>query len=311
MLFVKMNRPDNFPLPFPNHPWYLNTILGKDTWTSTKVNDNYQNLQGILSFQQKRRYGLKIITPPALCPRLGPVLFYPNKLSTNAEKQSFAWKVLTKLAEQLPYFDYARILWPYQMQYGRPWQALGWSQSVRYSYVLNLQKTEEELWRDVRAHQQRNIRKAAKKLIIAESTDTASHWGLYRKTLLARPGVALPDRVVKGIDHLVKEDYPGRLFYASDNTGQVHASLFVIHDQKSAIYLLPYSDPQLRQSGAAPYLIWHAIRWAKEVGMKYFDFEGSHLSGVETFFRSFGAEAWPYYEFEKGRKWILAARLLT
>lgn len=297
------------PTNFPYQQWYLNAILGEGSLHYTKVLDNQNQLLGILPFQLKSKWGLKLITPPPLCPRLGPLLF-PKAEITPGAQQDFSWKVLTELSQQLPLFDYARIRWPYELVYGRPWQALGWEQTVRYSYVLDLKSEEDQLWKGIRSHQRRNISKAMKSLKITDSTIAIDHWKLYEKMHSIRPQVKISDRIRKSFDDLLSQNFPVKLFYATDESGRTHASLMMVYDQQFAIYLLPYSDPTLRQSGAAPLILWHAIRWAKQVGLPYFDFEGSHLPGVESFFRSFGATAWPYYEFEKGNKWIIAAKRL-
>jgi CelD/BcsL family acetyltransferase involved in cellulose biosynthesis len=301
---------DPWPPHFPHQQWYLNAIASESSWHHVKVLDNQKQVLGILPFQIKSKWGIKLITPPPLCPRLGPLLFPPAEMNTPREQQDFSWKVLRELAQQLPPFAYARIRWPYNLFYGRPWQALGWEQTVRYSYVLDLKMEEEELWNGIRSYQRRNIRKGLKCLSIKDSVNTRDHWELYQKMVKIRPEVKISDRIRASFDELVRGDFSVKLFYAVDSREQAHASLMMVYDQQFAIYLLPYSDPALRQSGAAPLLLWHAIRWAKEAGLEYFDFEGSHLPGVEFFFRSFGATAWPYYEFEKGNKWIMAAKRL-
>ncbi len=120
-----------------------------------------------------------------------------------------------------------------------------------------------------------------------------------------------PQLTIKQVEHLhqaAREQGACQFWVVYDAANNPHAALWLYYDQSTAYNLLLGSDPITRQSGAVPYLLWHAIRWAKEQGLNYFDFEGSHLPGVEPFFRSFGAQAWPYHEFVKGKKWLLALR---
>ncbi len=300
-----------WPTQFPYQQWYLNAIAGESSWDYVKVEDKEQQVLGLLPFQQKTRFGLKLITPPPLCPRLGPLLFPPEELKTPRQLQDFSWEVLTGLAQQLPRFAYARICWPYHLTYGRPWQALGWEQRVRYSYVLSLLQGSKEIWHNFKPSLRNKIRKAEKSLEIIDAEDWLAVHQLTQKSFNHR-GIKeqVSATLLENLDQAARQGNQRKIWLAKDKEGQLHASIWLIWDQTTAYNLLLGSDPALRQSGAAPLLLWHAIRWAKQAGLAYFDFEGSHLPGVESFFRSFGATAWPYYEFEKGSKWIMAAKRL-
>ncbi len=305
-------RGDPWPSQFPYQQWYLDAIAGESAWNYVKVEDKEQLLLGILPFQEKTRFGLKTITPPPLCPRLGPFLFPPRELKTPKQLQDFSWRVLTELALQLPTFAYARICWPYHLSYGRPWQVLGWEQRVRYSYVLPLSKGRKEIWNNFKPSLRNKIRKAEKSLTVIDSEDWLTVHELTKMSFIHR-GVKeqITNILLESLDQAARQKRERKIWLAKDKEGRVHAGIWLIWDQATAYNLLLGSDPALRQSGAAPLLLWHAIRWAREAGLEYFDFEGSHLPGVESFFRSFGATAWPYYEFEKGNKWTMAIKRLA
>jgi hypothetical protein len=53
--------------------------------------------------------------------------------------------------------------------------------------------------------------------------------------------------------------------------------------------------------GAGVSCLEHCILYAKRLGLEVFDFEGSMMPEVESYFRSFGPRMVPYYTINKGR----------
>ena len=47
--------------------------------------------------------------------------------------------------------------------------------------------------------------------------------------------------------------------------------------------------------------MWEAIKFAKKLGIKYFDFEGSMVPQIERYFRGFGGKLTPYYRINKAK----------
>jgi len=68
------------------------------------------------------------------------------------------------------------------------------------------------------------------------------------------------------------------------------AAACCIHDATTAYYILGGHDADKKQRGAAGIAVLSAIRYAKELGIKTFDFEGSMIPAIESFFRGFGGE---------------------
>ncbi|MEL6969541.1 MAG: GNAT family N-acetyltransferase [Bacteroidota bacterium] len=307
---TQMNTyPDSWPQQFPYPTWYLDAVSGSAGWDYIRVDDAEGNLQGLLPFQLRRRWGLRFLTSPPLSPRLGPWIRYPKQEQTEQQKLAYLHRVLTALDEALPEADYYRISWPYELTYGMPWQMRGWQQRLRYSYVLPLEKATTQLWKALKPSLRNKIRKGEKSLRIESSDDWQLLFQLVDEVFLYRNvSRQLAIDQVKDLHQAARQQKACQLWLVYDEAGNPHAALWLYYDQTTAYNLLLGSDPAMRQSGAVPFLLWHAIRWAKEQGLRYFDFEGSHLPGVEPFFRSFGAEAWPYNEFVKGKKWLLAFR---
>ena len=75
---------------------------------------------------------------------------------------------------------------------------------------------------------------------------------------------------------------------AEDDRGRVHAAGYFVWDESSMYYLYGGLDPELKSSGAMSLVLWEAISHARRVS-RAFDFEGSMLPSIESFFRSFGS----------------------
>ena len=88
------------------------------------------------------------------------------------------------------------------------------------------------------------------------------------------------------------------MFYAIVEIGNVHASYYFVYDKNVCYYLISGSNPEFRSSGAQTLILWEGIQFAAKVS-KAFDFEGSMIEGIETFFRAFGGEFIINYEIKK------------
>jgi len=300
--------PEKWPSKFPYAPWYLDVVA--NDWRFVKSINNDGDIDGILPFQLEKRWGLKLLTPPPLCPRLGPLLFYKEGMNQQ-EKQIFESKVLLDLEQQLPKCHHAKINWPYELTQSLSWEKAGWEQKKRYSYVLDLSESLDTIWRGFKPSVRNKIRKAQKHLKIVTSQDWQVPFLLTQKVFEHRKvKEQLSFSFMSGLDNAAQIHKSRVVFIASDKLGQNHAAMWLFFDENAAYNLLLGSDPELRSSGAAPFLIWHAIQFSKEQGLTIFDFEGSQLPGVEAFFRSFGGEAKNYYQLTKTVGWLKTLKLV-
>lgn len=294
--------PKKWPQNFPYAPWYLDAVADQWDYVSTYDKDNH--ITGVLPFCIKKKMGVRMLSPPPLSPRLGPFVFYPKDLNEQ-EKKQFEERVLIKLVQQLPRVHHAKINWPYELTNGLPWQQLGWELKERFSFVIDLSQKKEVIWKAFKPSLRNKIRKAEKLVHVHENNDWTIPFNLTQKVFEHRKTKKqLPYAMMKRLDKAAKGQKSRKIFIATDKNNQIHAAIWLLYDEYSAYNLLLGSDPGLRSSGAVSLLLWHAIQFSKEKGLKAFDFEGSQLPGVESFFCSFGGEAKPYYQFTKTVKWL-------
>lgn len=167
--------------------------------------------------------------------------------------------------------------------------------SYRIRNLNNLENVFENFCKDIK----RNIRNAEKKISISEKVSADVMYSMLEKSFKVQ-GRKYPfskDLIVR-IINACEENSAGKMFTAIDKDGKIHSSSYFIYDQHRCYNLIAGSDPDYRSSKAQTLVLWEAIKFASKVSSE-FDFEGSMVEGIETFFRRFGGEPIIYYHIAK------------
>jgi len=309
--------------PLFHQPLWLDAVAPA-AWGAVEVDDGGMVVTGgaappaaRLPYVIRRgRIGQRVVGMPSLTPSLGP-WFAPldGKPSTRLARQH---ELTAALIEGLPPFDVFEQRCHRSITNWLPFYWRGFEQTTRYTYVLENLSDLDAVWHGLRENIRREIRKAERRVVIrgdgirgdgGDDRGADDLFDLCRATF-RRQGRPVPfDRqTLLRVDRACRDHTCGRLLFAEDAAGRVHAGLLVVWDDLAAYYLVAGADPDLRTSGAASLLLWEAIRLASAV-TRAFDFEGSMLAPIERFFRAFGAEQAPYFHLSKvGPRWLRAAR---
>jgi hypothetical protein len=235
---------------------------------------------------------------PLLTQKLG-ILFAPVEaktvelLSTN---QKLSGHLIDKLGETVTFnqcFHENFSDW-------LPFYWRGYTQTTRYTYVLEDISEPNDLWIGMRPHHRRVIRRAGLLGIrIEDNLELERFMELNRKTF-SRQGLQPPisDDSIRRIDQACSSNAGRKIFAGVDPSGRLHAAVYIAWMGSTAYYLMGGSEPELRGSGAQLLALWEAIKYAKIVAQR-FDFEGSMMPQVERVFRGFGAKQLPYFSISK------------
>lgn len=167
-----------------------------------------------------------------------------------------------------------------------------------YTYVLDLLPDNEWLFNNLSAEKRKSIRKAENdNLLIKENYDYKIVQELILKTF-SRKNKSTNSVLLEKILFQYATASNSYSFVAYKNNAPV-ACTFVVHYNNYCYYLFGGYDTHNKHHGAGPACMWHSILKAKELGVKYFDFEGSMLPEVEKYFRDFGGKIVPYYTIQK------------
>jgi lipid II:glycine glycyltransferase (peptidoglycan interpeptide bridge formation enzyme) len=178
----------------------------------------------------------------------------------------------------------------------------GFSQTTRYTYILEDISDPDRLWEGMSSNIRRNINRARFRNEISVRAGVSAE-DLSRMLALTFERQHLKPKHLHVLEALVEESRRlgrGDVWGGYDAEGILHAAAFVVWQQRTAYYIAGGSDPARRESGAHSLTLWEAIR-SVAAHSKSFDFEGSMLPGVERFFREFGAVQRPYFCISRGR----------
>lgn len=254
-------------------------------------------------------FGLKTIIMPPLTKTLGPWLA-PSK-AKYTKQLALQKSLMTALIGKLPPYDYFEQNFHYSITNWLPFYWRGFSQSTRYTYVLEDLTDLDRVWNSFRENIRREIRKAKKRVVCRTETDIDRFLDINTLTF-KRQGRKLPyDReLVHRLDVSCVAHNARQIYFAEDAHGEIHAAIYIIWDANSCYYLMGGTVPEFRNSGATSLLMWEAIQFAATVTKK-FDFEGSMIESVERFFRGFGARQIPYFQITRmsnRMKFLMAGR---
>lgn len=289
-------------------PWWLDAVAGEDGWDVVLVQKGGR-VVGAMPFSTRRYRGFTFLGGAPLTQHLGPWIRPFQGKSANA--LSYEKEILSGLVSALPRHDHFSQNWHHTRSNWLPLYWRGFSQTTRYTYILQDLSDQQRLWSGLRENIRRDIRKATTRysLTVRRDLDVRAFLSLNRMTF-ARQGSRLPysEQLVERLDAAAGSRGRREIFVAVDDQDRPHAGAYIVWDRNTAYYLMGGSDPALRQSGAMSLCLWEAICFAASVSQS-FDFEGSMLEPVERYFRAFGAEQRPYFKVWRTNSLLLKGLL--
>lgn len=182
-----------------------------------------------------------------------------------------------------------------------PFMWRGYRQTTRYTYVLEEIKDEDRVWKGLAKGIKSDVNKARKLGLELEidSRGQNDFWEIYAKTF-ARQDMAVPVsfETFSSLDSRLEALGKRKMLFVVDPEVKVHAVIYLVIDNAYAYYLMGGADPELRNSGATAFGLYEGIRMVSAQA-DYFDFEGSVVKNIETFFRGFGGYQRPYFQITR------------
>jgi len=308
-IYLEFGGPSGSPIFF--RPWWLDVVCQEDKWDVCLSLNNSGEIAGAMPCYISTYFWLKIIRTPPFTPYLGVWLDYSQCSERNVSRYGFENEVIGDLVEQLPKVVSYHQIHPPQLQNWLPFYWRGYRQTTRYTYVIE-NTTPDFVLKNMRDDVRNKIRKAeCSGLHITEQNDLEKLILLLGKTF-KRQNLEMEYRgpIFQQLHDAIQNRGQGKIFFAQTETGQAHAALYLIWDEKTAYCWQLGSDEKFTKSGAVQLLIWYGIQAALNMG-KSFNFEGSMLPHIEPVFRAFGAERRPVFQIRKfGNRFLEALWVL-
>ncbi len=282
---------------FSSLPWIK--LFGKDI-RNYGIFDTGDKLIGGFFIYIRRKYGVPIYFNPPLTPSVGP--FFKMDSSNPVRVMDKHKQVISLIAEFMDKMNYPVISISFDRSIidMQPFIWKDFKVIPNYTYILQLTKSIEDIWKRMSNEQRNHITKGEKDGIIVKSTDD---YTIVRSLVLKT--FARQDKVVN-VSHINKvlfdfSNNSNSFAFVAIHNGDPIACNFCIHDNKTAYNLLAGYDSEKKHHGAGALCMWEAIKHSKQLGLPVFDLEGSMVPNIERYFRGFGGELTPYYRINKAR----------
>jgi len=256
------------------------------------------DLVGGFCIQRTVTLGITVLRTPLFTPHCGP--FFWIKAQNPVAILESRREILHAVADFLDRRSCALVsvsLAP-QIQDMLPFVWRKFKVVPRYTYVLDLTSSFDDVQGNMSPVRRNDISKAARDgLVVRQTTDPAVIRDLVRETF-ARQQVQTNAQHLDAI--LFRFSNPANSFMFTTYRGDsAIAGCFVVHDTRTAYYLLGGSNADQRHHGAGALALLEAIKHAKKLGIAAFDFEGSMIPAIERYFRGFGGRLTLYFSVNK------------
>lgn len=293
--FSEKHRRD---LPYSLQFDWWNEVIRK-SWDVAIVGQPNQII-AVWPYFLKKKGPWKVISSAYFTPYVGPFMVYPENQKPST-KVSFEHKTLQALIDQLPAVASIEQKFHLGFKNGLSFQWNNFQESIGYTYVLDLSKSKEELWSNLRENIRRQIKKAEKELTTYSDFNASLVEKLFQSTF-AQQNTDYPigdDKIIERLVSFIEKHQSGNVLFAKDKNEATHSVNCCIYDAKTAYYLIGGSNANYKNSGAMSWLMWQQILAAKEKGCRTFNFEGSSIPSIERFIRGFGGELKSYHQIYK------------
>lgn len=256
------------------------------------------NLKGGFFLFSQKRLGMTHYCNPPFFQDIG--LWIKKEFDSTSKQNSQVKNVLVALSNFLKSFKWVNISLPNHITDTQPFIWDNFEVSPRYTYLLDLSRSKEELKNNFGKGLKHSIKKMENTEFIYDFKMDEDTIGLIETSSLKGRGKD-EKLVFKKLIQNLSGHSSAKVIKASDGQS-VSVAVFLIAGN-NAVYLFGGSR---NSSGSVvgTAVIQKGIESFKENGMKVLDFEGSMIPGVEKYFRSFGGELVPMFNIKKTPKFL-------
>ena len=243
-----------------------------------------------LPYHRRKKYGLSAIIGPVLTPYCGE--WYIDSV-IESEKAN----IQHELIKALPKVFYYNLGLHHTNKELTAYTSNNFKVKTRYTHIIK-NKTFQQAYDAFESTTKAHIRKAEKSLQIVKNNDTDALWVNLNQTYQrSKIKVAFNKSMIEKICGNFKGKV--NVYHAVDEYNTAHASVLTIEDNHTVYHLLSgRNDDAIR--GANALIVYHTVKDTMEKGKNY-DFEGSSIPSIATFFRSFGSEVVTFNQVYKSR----------
>ncbi len=280
-------------------PWWLEAVApGK--WHEITARGKNGTILGRMIYADASRFGIHYVGMPPLTQQMGPWFSVSDDMKPVKKLQQVK-AVLEEMIAELDGVKNVDLAFHSSFRYILPFVWRGYQVIPAVSYVIENLTDLQAVYGGMEAKKRNLIKNARKQYSIEKDISCQELFSLLEKSFL-KQGRAFPLnlQVLQRIYDAAMKHQAGRVLGARDNgTGALVAVVFFLYDEHTCYYLLGGKDYSQKATGSQELLLWEGIQFAAGVSRE-FDFEGSMIAGIESFFRGFGGRPRIYFHVRKG-----------
>lgn len=253
---------------------------------------------GGLALYRERRAGLTVLRQAPYSPTSGPFLDVKARdLVAVAENWRRALEAMAAYLDgQRPALTMLSLA-PTVVD-TLPFYWRGYKVVPRYTYRIDLTRPLDAIRADLSNERRRNLSKGLRDGLGVQAT---TDMNIVRDLVLAtfaRQEMRIAQKPLEAVLFQYARA-TNSYAYTTYRGDEPIATSFVVHDARTAYYLLGGYRSENRHHGAGPMAMQAAIERAHALGLQVFDFEGSMIPAIEKYFRGFGGRLTPFYTVNK------------
>jgi hypothetical protein len=246
----------------------------------------------------------------------GPLVL-TNRINSQLEKKALYKEMVRRI------LDVAELRNCYEIKFARPpfwddeeeaFSQFGFRKYSMGTFLVNLQQPYEELWvqahKDARRTFRRGIEQGVEVARASKAEDITEFYNLHIQMANRENVKIFPFSYFNSLWHYFWPRGKMALFIARLKGETVSASIYLMHN--GTIHLFATADSDYARTNrifGSQVLIWNVIKWANEMGMRFFDLSGVELhkikenevkaSTIYRFKSKWGGNLLEYHDYSK------------
>ncbi len=296
---------------FQTHSWAetLNSIGTKPFFFVIKHNEN--PLLGLLLFKSRFAWGI-LHTYEAMGGPLCVSDVDEGLLSSFAERL----KIMVKKRHGFSFYWVPSPLF----KGGQHFVERGFSRIPSATFIVDLEPPRETLWRNLEKRARWTVRKAWRSEVDVVEAKDWQDWKKFHDLYVKESSKAtFPPYSLslhKAIYDKLTQEAKAVLFVAKHQNKIISGMVYLLTRNEMVNYRGASEIEYLRLGGTSA-MHWHAISWAKDRGIRYYDLGGAlweplenhSLFGVHMFKRQWGGRLQRYYSLALGKSYVIGRNL--
>lgn len=285
-------------LPIFLQPWWMDAVCAGKAWDVILVERDGKILAA-MPYLIRKRMGLRFVLMPQQT-QIGGV-WIDQQLHDSGDRAAIG-QVLDNVIEQLNalklayYYQHFAVRNPLAIQFAER----GFLVRERVTYRIEDTSDMEVILRHMSKNKMRQLHRAQTAGLVLDTDMTAEDFYRAHQACLTRQGkqITYSREFLLVLERKTARNGQSQFLAVRTPAGELCAAVYLVWDNESVYYLIPFYNPQYKDSGAGAMLAVEAIKVAHDKGL-IFDFEGSMVPGIANHYRQFGSDPAIYYSIER------------